>query len=169
MERRVELCRVPLTDPLVEPLLQGLAEEYRRRYGLAIGTGEMATTPAEQFEAPDGAFVVLLDDGRTVAGGGVRRLASTSTTCEVKRMWTAPDRRREGHASAVLAALEDAARDLGYRRIRLVTGPAQPEAIALYAGHGYARIPLDSDWGAIAFESDLVTPVSAPEEAPGPG
>ncbi len=150
----MELRRVPLTDPLVEPLLQGLAEEYSRRYGVTVGTGEMATTPAPQFEAPDGAFVLLLDDGRAVAGGGVRRLSST--TCEVKRMWTAPDRRRRGHASAVLRALQEAGRDLGYRRIRLVTGPAQPEAIALYAAHGYARIPvLDSDWGALAFEGDL--------------
>lgn len=150
----MELRRVRLTDPLVEPLLQGLAEEYSRRYGVAIGTEEMATTPAQQFEAPDGAFVVLLDDGRTVAGGGVRRLSPT--TCEVKRMWTAPDRRRRGYASAVLAALEEVARDLGYRHVRLVTGPAQPEAIALYAANGYARIPvLDSDWGALAFEGDL--------------
>ena len=152
----------------MEPLLQGLAEEYGRRYGLSIGAGEMATTPAQQFETPDGAFVVLLDDGRTVAGGGVRRLSST--TCEVKRMWTAPDRRRTGHASAVLAALEEAARDLGYQRIRLVTGPAQPEAIALYAAHGYARIPvLDSDWGAVAFEGDLSEPAGAPDGAPRPG
>jgi len=164
----VELRRVRLTDPLVEPLLQGLAEEYSRRYGLAIGTGEMATTPARQFEAPDGAFVVLLDQGRSVAGGGVRRLSPT--TCEVKRMWTAPDRRRKGLASAVLAALEEAGRDLGYRRIRLVTGPAQPEAIALYGTHGYARIPvLDSDWGAVAFEGDLSEPAGAPEGALRPG
>ncbi len=156
----VELRRVRLTDPLVEPLLLGLAEEYGRRYGTSIGAGEMATTPAHQFEDPDGAFLVLLHDGRTVAGGGVRRLSST--TCEVKRMWTAPDSRRRGHATAVLRALEEAGRDLGYRRIRLVTGPAQPEAIALYAGHGYARIPvLDSDWGALAFEGDLEPPADA--------
>jgi len=163
----VELRRVPLTDPLVEPLLQGLAEEYSRRYGVAIGTDEMATTPAHQFEAPDGAFVVLLDDGRTVAGGGVRRLSST--TCEVKRMWTAPDRRRRGHAAAVLAALEEAAWDLGYRHIRLVTGPAQPEAIALYGARGYVQIPvLDSEWGAVAFEGDLSGPEGARTGAPPP-
>ncbi len=52
----VELRRVRLTDSLVEPLLQGLAEEYGRRYGLSIGAGEMAAAPAQQFEPPDGAF-----------------------------------------------------------------------------------------------------------------
>jgi len=164
----VELRRVPLTDSLVEPLLQGLAEEYGRRYGLSIGAGEMAAAPAQQFETPDGAFVVLLDNGRTVAGGGVRRLSST--TCEVKRMWTAPDRRRRGHATAVLRALEEAARDLGYRCIRLVTGPAQPEAIALYGAYGYVRIPvLDSDWGALAFEGDLSEPAGAADGGRRPG
>jgi GNAT superfamily N-acetyltransferase len=55
-------------------------------------------------------------------------------------MWTAPSERRRGHARRVLAALEDAARARGYRAVRLETGRPQPEAVALYAGAGYAPI-----------------------------
>lgn len=57
-------------------------------------------------------------------------------------MWTAPSHRRQGHARTVLAVLEDAARDRGYARVRPETGPAQPEAIALYRDLGYQQIPL---------------------------
>ena len=152
----MELRRVRLGDAVVEPLLHGLAAEYGQRYGLSIGAGEMAAAGADEFDAPDGAFLVLLDGERTVAGAGLRRW--TPSTCEVKRMWTAPDRRRQGHAVTVLHALEEAARALGYQRIRLVTGPAQPEAVALYVARGYEPVPIESAWGALAFEGDLAGP-----------
>ena len=40
----------------------------------------------------------------------------------------------------MLAALEQAATDLGYRRLVLETGPKQPEAVALYAAAGYVPV-----------------------------
>jgi hypothetical protein len=43
-------------------------------------------------------------------------------------------------ARALLAALEDAARGLGYEVARLDTGPLQPHAEALYRSAGYAEI-----------------------------
>jgi GNAT superfamily N-acetyltransferase len=56
-------------------------------------------------------------------------------------MWTSPDHRRNGYASVILDALENAGRDRGYTWLRLETGPAQPEAHALYEGRGYRGIP----------------------------
>jgi GNAT superfamily N-acetyltransferase len=149
----VELRHVRADDPRVEPLLAALSDEYERRYGPG---DEMSSTDAAQFEKPDGSFVVLMDDsGRTVAGGGIRRLSAG--VCEVKRMWTAEGERRRGHASAVLAALEDRARSLGYSVMRLETGPAQPEALALYRGRGYREIPVYGPYErAVAFERSLV-------------
>jgi GNAT superfamily N-acetyltransferase len=144
----VELRQVRITDAAVEHLLAALGEEYKRRYG---GSHEMTTTQTREFDPPDGAFLVLVDGGRTIAGGGFRR--STAGTCEVKRMWTAPDRRRQGHAATILRALEDRARQRGYTRVRLETGPAQPEALALYTQAGYVRTPVYSRYpSARAFE-----------------
>lgn len=148
----MRLVEVRLDDPLVTPLLAGLADEYRSRYG---SNDELADTTLEQFGAPTGVFLVLVDDdGRTVAGGGIRRV--DADTCEVKRLWTAPDRRRRGYALAVLAALEAAARGRGYARVKLETGPLQPEAIAMYRGRGYRPIPAYGRYeGAFAFEMRL--------------
>jgi GNAT superfamily N-acetyltransferase len=132
----VELRRVRLGDPEVEPLLEGLSEEYRRRYR---DGDEMASVDAEEFDPPDGVFLVLVEDGVTVAGGALRRLSSD--TCEIKRMWTSPAHRRKGYASAVLDELEKVAGERGYTFLRLETGPAQPEARSLYERRGYTRIP----------------------------
>ena len=71
-------------------------------------------------------------------------------------MWTHPAHRRRGHAMTVLAALEAAAGDAGYHTVRLETGPAQPEALALYERVGYRRIPTFGRYrDAIAFERPL--------------
>jgi GNAT superfamily N-acetyltransferase len=147
----MEIREVRLSDPLVAPLLVGLATEYEHRYG---PSDEMALAHADDFEPPTGAFIVLLDDGQTVTGGGIRRLERD--TCEVKRMWTSPEYRRRGLASSLLAALEDVARRLGYTRVQLETGPSQPEAIAMYGHLGYRAIPPFGPYPeAFAFERDL--------------
>jgi GNAT superfamily N-acetyltransferase len=149
----MELRHVGLDDPSVAPLLAALSEEYERRYG---EVDEMSSTDSQQFRAPDGSFVVILDaEGRTVAGGGIRRLSAE--VCEVKRMWTSQAHRRRGHASAVLTALEGSARTLGYSCLRLETGPLQPEALALYRARGYREIPVYGPYDrAVAFERSLL-------------
>lgn len=150
-DEAMELRKVGLSDPQVAPLLEGLAGEYERRYG---AVDEMASVQAHEFEPPDGQFLVLVEKGVVVAGGGLRRLSAD--TCEVKRMWTAPDHRGRGHASAVLDALEQEAIGRGYAKLRLETGPAQPEAQSLYENRGYRRIPAYGRYEqATAFEHSL--------------
>jgi GNAT superfamily N-acetyltransferase len=144
-------CR--LDDDAVRPLLDGLGEEYIARYGTSA---ELQHATVDEFEPPTGGFLVFVEDGVTVAGGGFRHLAPG--VCEVKRMWTSPTHRRRGYAMQVLAALEQGARDAGYDTLRLETGPAQPEAQSLYASRGYHRIPVFGHYPQVlAFETDLTT------------
>ena len=147
----MELRQVRVSDPLVAPLLGGLTHEYDVRYG---ENDEMVTVDAGEFDPPAGTFVVLIDGGEVLAGGGLRRV--TDDTCEVKRMWTAPGHRRKGYASRVLTGLEDAARSAGYSTLLLETGPLQPEAIAFYTGRGGRRIPTYGRYpDALAFRFTL--------------
>jgi GNAT superfamily N-acetyltransferase len=140
-----------MTDPAVEPLLEGLHEEYRTRYG---PNEEMGRTQAEEFAPPEGCFVVVVDGGVTAAGGGFR--LHSPGTCEVKRMWTHPDYRRQGLAAQVLTDLEARASKAGYQRLILETGPRQPEAISFYENRGYQRIPVFGIYEeAHAFAFDL--------------
>ncbi len=57
-------------DPLARPLFDDLAREYGTRYG---GTPEQVREellrhPAEEFAAPGGVLLLLLEDGAAVAG-----------------------------------------------------------------------------------------------------
>jgi GNAT superfamily N-acetyltransferase len=149
----MELRHVRVTDPRVRPLLAGLQGEYETRYG---ANDELSTTEAADFDPPGGGFLVLVDGDVTAAGGGFR--AHAAGVCEVKRMWTDAAYRRQGLATKVLDALEDAAARAGYGRLVLETGPLQPEATALYVRRGYTSIPRYGRYPqALAFATRLDT------------
>jgi GNAT superfamily N-acetyltransferase len=94
---------------------------------------------SHQLAPPTGAFLVGFDEaGMPVACGGVRR--HDDGVGEIKRMYVVPEARGQGHSRALLGALEDAARDLGYRALVLESGVRQPEALSLYESAGYRRI-----------------------------
>ncbi|MFI6152372.1 GNAT family N-acetyltransferase [Kitasatospora sp. NPDC051170] len=163
--RAPEFRRVALDDPLVEPLLRELAEEYVSRYG-PHADEELTRYPAEQFaEANGGVLLLLLEGGEPVAGGAYKRY--DERTAEVKRMWTHSAHRRRGLARRVLAELENTAAEAGYDRIYLTTGPRQPEARGLYLTTGYTPLfdvtadPLTI--GPLPFEKQLAAAVPAPK------
>jgi ribosomal protein S18 acetylase RimI-like enzyme len=95
-------------------------------------------TPGE-MAPPAGVFVLVEVDGRPVAGGGVRRLGDG--VGEIKRMFVLPEARGRGFGRRLLDALEAAAADLGYRRLRLDTAQSMTTAIAMYRRAGYKEIP----------------------------
>ncbi|WP_284976220.1 GNAT family N-acetyltransferase [Arthrobacter sp. efr-133-TYG-104] len=155
---------LPMGDPRVRPLLDELAVEYATRYGDFFSSGgaseEMNRYPAEEFEAPHGALMIIQEAGESVAGGAFRRY--DEDTAELKRIWTHSAHRRRGLARRVLTELEDEARRRGYRKLYLTTGPRQPEAKNLYLATGYqALFDLHEDPEKIkhlAFSKDLALP-----------
>lgn len=159
------------TDPIAQPLLSDLEREYDTRYGVEV-FGEPASVeinryPAAAFAAPDGAFLLLLENGEPVSGGAFFRV--DEGTAEFKRVWTRQDRRGRGLARVILTELEHEARRLGYERVYLTTGPRQPEAVALYRGHGYTPLfdvtrPA-SEVGVHPFEKSLAGAPVQPRES----
>jgi GNAT superfamily N-acetyltransferase len=101
----------------------------------------------EYFQPPDGTFLVAFEDGAPIACGGVGRL--DETTGELRRMYVLPAHRGRGLGRAILEELENAARTLGYTRMRLETGNEAPEALGLYTSSGYEPIPC---WGPFASD-----------------
>ena len=139
---RLVIERLPITAPDAVLLVEQVQEEYVARYG---GRDESPIDPSE-FEDPSGMFFVGRLDGLPVVSGAWRRrtdvrVAGTTLTAEVKRMYVAPTARGLGMARRMLAHLEGTARAAGIRAVVLETGEKQPEAIALYSSAGYATIP----------------------------
>ena len=143
--------RVPAGEPPATDLVAAMVAEMATIYGPIDVPGMPSATPAD-FAPPHGTFLVGFDDeGAPVCGGGVKRLDGEAA--EIKRMYVVPSARGRGLARVLLAALEDAARDLGYTVVRLDTGPRQPHAQRLYEASGYRPIgnfnanPVASFWG----------------------
>jgi SsuE family FMN reductase len=154
----LEALRVAVGDPRLAPLLADLVVEYGTRYGRPSPNTQLTEVPASDFAEPNGVFIILRQHGETIAGGALRRY--DPQTAEVKRVWTSHRHRRRGLARRVMAELESAAVDLGYRRIHLTTGPRQPEAQNLYLASGYTpRFDVTADpetIGPLAFAKELV-------------
>jgi len=128
--------------PHAERLIASVQAEYVALYG---NPDESPVDPL-LFDPPAGLFVVGYADGEPVATGAWRRtdvrVAGPVETAEIKRMYVVPAARRRGYSRVVLDHLEQTAAAAGYGALVLETGTAQPEAIALYVGRGYA--PVDN-------------------------
>jgi GNAT superfamily N-acetyltransferase len=139
----MEFRAVDPRDPIVVELIEAMVSETARHYGRIDVPGMPAGGP-DQFAPPHGAFLVGYDEeDRAICGAGLKRLEPG--VGEIKRMWVAPEARGRGVARALLAALEDTARSLGYELLRLDTGPKQPDAEHLYRSAGYAEIENYND------------------------
>ena len=120
-------------EPFDGPAVQGLLAE------LPWGVGDLT---ALEFASPQGTMLVArLPDRLPVGCCGVRRL--TDEVGEIKRLFVREAGRRRGVARALLAAAEDAARDLGYRELWLDTHADEPAA--LFASAGWKAIPAYND------------------------
>jgi GNAT superfamily N-acetyltransferase len=84
-----------------------------------------------------GAMLVGAVGGEVVAMGGLWQVDALG--CEILRMRVRPIHQGKGFARALLGALEDRARQLGYETAALVTGPDQHPAIDLYLSSGYVQ------------------------------
>lgn len=120
---------------LVDAMRAEMAEIYD---GLNIDNSSMPKAGANELGPPGGIFVVGFDDHDPVCCGGIKELPDG--TCEIKRMYVVPEARDRGLGRALLGALEDKARELGYMVARLDTGPRQPKAERMYRSAGYRPI-----------------------------
>jgi GNAT superfamily N-acetyltransferase len=136
---------ISAADPAAAPLLAGLRQEYMNAYGPEAAS-DLDSYSTFEFLPPCGAFLVLEEDGVTVAGGALRRLSPG--VGEIKRMWVAPSHRGRGYGRRILSALEAAAVRRGYHTLRLETGDVLDAAIGLYRSAGYERIEGYGPWGA---------------------
>jgi ribosomal protein S18 acetylase RimI-like enzyme len=140
-----------------------------REYAASLGVDlsfqnfeqELASLPGD-YAPPDGRlFLAVLGDAPSRELGSPSSTSSTSftsstspsvvgcialrkidgETCEMKRLYVRPEFRGHGAGRALARAVIAAAREIGYRRMRLDTLPQMTEAQALYRALGFREIP----------------------------
>ena len=125
--------RCDAAQPPASELIAAVLAEYDAVAGRALHGGPSAT-PSD-FSPPGGAYVVGFVDGEPACGGGIKALGAGNA--ELKRMYVAPQFRGRGLARALLQALENTARELGHRTVRL---DSQAATWPLYLAAGYREV-----------------------------
>lgn len=135
--------RFGLEDP-VQPEIVALLDEGEC-YGAALYPAESNHfLSIESLRAPNIRFVVARDAaGVAVATGAI---ALYGDWAEVKRMWVVPAVRGRGLSKILLSHLEGYARDAGAMTLKLETGIANHEALALYERSGFQRCEPFADY-----------------------
>ena len=111
-----------------------------------IGSHDPSFDPARQPPAPlagftpahGGTFLIAELDDAPVGCAGLKRL--DDDTAELRRVFVREGARGRGVGRALVAATLQAARDLGYTRIRLDTGSYLHAAQALFRASGFREI-----------------------------
>jgi GNAT superfamily N-acetyltransferase len=117
---------------------------------------------AEVYLDAGGEFLVGELEGRIVAMGALKRHDDGSG--EIGRMRVHPDCWRRGFGQMILTALEGRARELGFRRLWLVTTIGQTAARQLYEKNGYRPLERSESYGfeVIRYGKELDTEGGTP-------
>lgn len=102
-----------------------VSEETSRHYDAMSDIDEVRS----HYFDNNGTFLVIVDDGKVVGCGAIRRLSDD--ICELKRMWLLKEYRGRGLGMKLAQRLLDFARNTGYKKVRLDTLDEQKQALAL--------------------------------------
>jgi GNAT superfamily N-acetyltransferase len=99
---------------------------------------ELENLPGK-YVLPTGALFLARNDSGEAVGCVALRATEKEGCCEMKRLYLAPEGRGNGTGRALVRAIMDEARKLGYGEMRLDTLPILEPAIALYKSEGFAE------------------------------
>jgi putative acetyltransferase len=145
MERFGPAAPSPTLTQVHGPELTATARMLFREYAEAIGTdleyqgfsAELAALPAPYV--PPGGALLIASVGDDVAGCVALRPLD-ATTGEMKRLYVRPGFQGLGLGRRLVEAVIDAAREAGYRELRLDTLASMESAQALYRRLGFVEI-----------------------------
>ena len=151
----IDLSPVDAAAPEASEAIAAYFSEIDARFDFGFDAADLMSEDAETLRGPGGLFLLARSEGRAVACGGLRDLGAG--VVEVKRMWVSDAWRGAGLGGRLLRALEDHARALGHRTLRLDTNGVLVEAIAMYDRAGYRRIDRynDNPYAQVWFEKTL--------------
>jgi DNA-binding MarR family transcriptional regulator len=154
----VRIDVVPPDSDDAEYCLSRYFAELRERFELGFDPSRSLAPTLAEFTAPSGTFLVMRLHGELVGCGGFK--ADAPGTAYIKRMWVSPTVRGLGLGRRLLQSLEQRARALGYRKIRLETHTSLEEAHQLYRRSGYREVrPFnDEPYAHHWFEKRLERP-----------
>ncbi|MDR1785567.1 MAG: GNAT family N-acetyltransferase [Spirochaetaceae bacterium] len=120
---------------------KGLILDYLRWLDMDLSfqeiDAELAVFPG-RYNPPEGAFIVAKRGGAVVGCVGIKKLEEG--ICEMKRLFVRDDCKGKGVGQGLVETIIRAARERGYKRMRLDTLSFMERAIRLYRAQGFYGI-----------------------------
>lgn len=142
-------------------LVREMLREYQASLGVSLCfqnfEAELAGLPGA-YAAPQGRLLIAWVDGQALGCVGLRALEPG--LCEMKRLYLRPAARGQQLGGRLAQAICAAAKEAGYRAIRLDTLPGMTAARGLYASMGFVQVPgyvFNPIQGTHFLEMDLTT------------
>ena len=140
-ESRFAVAPVSTADDLAAAV--GLFRAYAASLDVDLAyqdfEGEMQGMPGK-YAPPRGCLLLARLAGGAPVGSVALRPIEPAGSCEMKRLYVAPEGRGLGIGEKLVGLLTDEARRIGYREIRLDTLPTMTGAMALYRKLGFEEI-----------------------------
>ena len=119
-----------------------LFEEYAAWIGFSLCfqnfDKELAGLPGD-YATPDGRLLLAAENDETVGCVALRKIGDG--VCEMKRLYVRPKFRGKGLGRTLAEKIIEAAREIGYHRMRLDTLPGKmDQAIVMYRSLGFKNI-----------------------------
>ena len=118
-------------------LHNGARDDPHRTCPIARANRELRELPGD-YAPPKGRLFLAYDAERVAGCGALRDLGDR--ICEMKRLYVVPEFRGKRVGRVLAEALIAAAREIGYRAMRLDTLPAMLGAQSLYRALGFREI-----------------------------
>jgi ribosomal protein S18 acetylase RimI-like enzyme len=99
--------------------------------------------PAGTIIGPGGQIFFVVEGDSVLGTCAVLR--HSPTECEIAKMAVAPAARGRGLGDLLMHASVDFARQIGARRVAIVSNTVLAPALQLYRKHGFMEVPLESD------------------------
>lgn len=139
----IEVEEVAPDSPDAQACLAQYFQELAERFPQGFDASLSSAPTLLDFAPPRGSFIVMRRNGQAVACGGFK--PDGADAAYLKRMWVAREARGLGLGRRLLAELEERARSIGYRKLRLETERSLTEAQQLYRSSGYVEVPPFND------------------------
>ena len=128
---------------VVRDLIARYAKWLEKEHGISLGfqgiEEELSQLPGK-YSAPGGEILLAKGENEEILGMIALR-PYQNDTCEIKRLFVLPQARGKSLGKRLVSEILDVARQSGYIRAILDTGPFMTSALRLYESVGFKDIP----------------------------